>query len=97
VGSFLSRPWGEVGAQRRVRGLNTGTRQGYPSVIPTKVGTFVSGHKHDPHHPVTTGLVPVVQAISRHPMDCRDKPGNDGGGGWGVFFLALGERSRSAG
>jgi len=35
--------------------------------------------KHEPHHPVTTGLVPVVHGILRHRMDCPDKPGNDAG------------------
>ncbi|KKB78247.1 hypothetical protein VW35_11365 [Devosia soli] len=25
----------------------------------------------------TTGLVPVVHGMWKHPMDCRDKPGND--------------------
>src|SRR5690606_15598627 len=34
-----------------------------------------------PLHPVTTGLVPVVHGILRHCVDCRDRPGNDGG--WG--------------
>jgi len=84
-------PGGEVGAQRRVRGLNTGNRQDDPSVIPTKAKTSVSGTRHNPLPPSPPGSVPVVHGILRHPMDCRDKPGNDGDGGWGAFTSAYGK------
>jgi len=52
-----------------------------------KVGTSVSGHEaRTPpprHHRAHPGGLGDVEA----PMDCRDKPGNDGGGGW--EFLPL--------
>ena len=37
------------------------------------------------HSLVIAGLVPAIHGLVRHPLDHRDKPGGDGGGG-AVFW-----------
>jgi len=70
-------------------------------VIPTtwEPPFLATGHKAqdtNPSTPSPPGSVPVVHAILRHPMACRDKPGNDGRREWGAFTSPSGRGWRAA-